>query len=163
MPERQMSAPTIDRGRRCQNCKHWDNGALAIQHYKVKRFAELQARALHIFSNGGPVPVGLTGQRLGDDDIHSPKVGGKRSVNLGFEDMDRYQRMLGLNYELGDTLMRNGQMGMCRVAASPGDFTQLGYLCGDQGPCRYEASVVVDGAEKPDETAGEARSRLGLD
>lgn len=162
--ERYAPAPVLERGRRCENCTNFNNGPLAIQHYKAKRMADLQRHAADIFERGAPaLPVGVTGKRLGDDDPHSPKIGGSRTQREGdFSDLDAHMQALGLNYEYGDKLMREKLLGICMVGAAPGDFVHKDYLCGDQGPCRYVARVIVEDAHKHDETAGEARERLGL-
>lgn len=151
-----MGAPTIERGRRCENCRHFTNGEMAIQHYKIKRNEELNAQAKQIFERGGPVPVGLTGQRLGDME-HSHKVGADATTR-DFRGLDARMQALGINYEFGDTLMRNGQLGLCLISASPGDFVHKDYFCG----AKYDPKVKVDDAHKHDETAEEARDRLGL-
>jgi hypothetical protein len=148
------SAPTITRGRRCENCVHYDNGELAIQHYKAKRFEELKARADKIISEN-PTPAALRAVQLA-----SASVGGKDRQTRNFDDLNHLMQALGVNYELGDTMMRQGLLGMCMVSAAPGDFVHKDYLCGDKGPSRYKSNIKIEGK---DETAGEARSRLGLE
>jgi len=172
-----MSAPTIERGRRCENCMHWDNGVRAIQHYKIKRFKDLEMEAERI----------LARKRLGDDDgsqlqvarnagrlqqegwtpaqaeriaVEAARaVGGARSQTRNFADLNTAIKALGMNLDFGDQLMQAGKLGICTVDAAPGDFVVKDFFCGT----RYKASVVVDGAHKHDETPEEARNRLGLD
>lgn len=86
-------------------------------------------------------------------------VGGKDVQTRDFSDLNAAMSALGVNYELGDTLMRQGVLGLCLVSAVRGDFVHKDYLCGDRGPCRYDGKVKIEGH---DETAGEARERLGL-
>ncbi len=157
MPQRVIGAPTISRGRRCENCRHFNNGELAIQHYKTKRHAELNAIAAQVLE-GKPVSAAARGQRIGADDVHSPTVGGAAIQTRDFSDIDDRMKALGLNYEMGDTLMREGALGLCLVHAAKGDFCHKDYFCGT----RYDPKVKVEGSEKHDETADEARDRLGI-
>jgi hypothetical protein len=153
--ERFAAAPTIDRGRRCENCRHFNNGTMAVQHYKAKRHAEITAKAKEIFERGGPLTGPLVG-RLGDADPHSmPR---RRAVSSDFGDIDSRMQALGLNYEFGDQLMREGKLGLCMIGATDADFVQSTYFCGN----KYDPKVVVDGAAKHDETPEEARERLGM-
>lgn len=147
------SAPTISRGRRCENCIHFDNGVLAIQHYKAKRFAELTARAKKIIEASSDPRIAKLVNTL------STKVRGKDVQTRDFTDLDQAMQTLGVNYELGDTLMRQGVIGLCRISALPGDFIHKNAFCGT----KYEAKVKVEGSETPDETGDEARARLGLE
>lgn len=148
MPQRTIQAPTISRGRRCENCRHYNNGDLAIQHYKTRRHAELDAIAAKVLS-GGPVSAAVRGQRIGGTDRQTRDFG----------DLDERMKALGLNYEMGDTMMRQGVMGMCLVAAAQGDFVHKDYFCGT----KYDPKVKVEGSEQHDETGDEARNRLGLE
>jgi hypothetical protein len=157
MPQRTIAAPTISRGRRCENCRHYNNGELAIQHYKIKRHAELDALVARVFE-GGPVSAASRGMRLGANDIHSHHVGGADRQTRDFGDIDERMKALGLNYEMGDTLMRQSVLGLCLVSASGGDFVHKNYFCGT----KYDPEVKVDDSKTYDETGDEARDRLGL-
>ncbi len=126
-----INAPTIERGRRCQNCIHYDNGPTAVQSYKAKRFADMQHKAKEIIERSG-VKVGRT--------------------NPSFE---QESSLLGANYTLGDKYIREGVLGVCKRGMAPGDFVHAFYLC--QG---WTGSVRPDGAEKPDELPAEARARV---
>ncbi len=97
---------------------------------------------------GGPVSAASLGQRVGGTD--------RQTRNFG--DVDARMKALGLNYDLGDTLMREGALGLCLISAADGDFTHRDYFCGD----RYDSKVKVDGSESHDETGDEARDRLGI-
>lgn len=144
---------TIERGRRCQNCRHYDSGELAVKHYKERRFGEMQTAAKKVLDGEG-VSAALLGQRLGDSDAQKAA---RRVRDLSTLDSDAATK-LGLNYELGDTLLRNGQMGICLIGAAPSDFVHFAYLC-DQWSEKYKP----DESDKPDELGDEARERLGLD
>jgi len=174
---RTTAAPTIERGRRCENCQHWDNGERAIQHYKAKRFADLQRDSHKILErtrlgdqDGSQLQVAKNAaklQREGWTPAQAERIAveasqalsGTRSQTRDFSDLDETMRALGVNYDHGDKLMRAGLLGICGVDAAPGDFVHKDFFCGT----RYNASVVVDEAHKHDETPEEARNRLGLD
>lgn len=143
----------IERGRRCQNCRHYNNGEMAVKHYKQRRFDEMQAAASKVLA-GEPVSAALLGDRLGADDSQRTA---RRVRDLKTFDADAAAK-LGLNYELGDTLLRTGQMGMCLISAAPSDFVHFAYLCE-----KWTEKFKPDDAEKHDELGDEARERLGLD
>jgi hypothetical protein len=144
------AAPTIERGRRCENCLHWSCGEDArakYEDYRRRDFLDAAARTVaaegnrkitkEIAARVGPVGAPKAIRRLGDHDS-----GAK----------------LGLNMAYGDALILGNMLGICHIEAAPGDFVHAHYLCG-----RWTQKYRPDGAEKPDELPEEARERLGLE
>jgi len=127
-----IQGPTIERGRRCQNCTQFDNGPVAVRDYKMRRFAEMQRNAVSVLQRDG-VPV-------------DPRKA------LASKDPEA---ALGANYDLGDQYIKSGLLGVCRKGMTRGDFVHAYYLCD-----RWDERVRPDGAEKPDELPEEARARL---
>lgn len=149
-------APTIERSRRCQNCIHWDNGDKAIKHYKMLRHRDLDQAAAKILE-GGQAPAGLSGKRLSDADPHTQRQF-KDMAAPNMNDLDMRMRLLGLNYSMGDNLMRQGQLGICRAGKTAGDFVKFNYLCAS-----WTGRLIPDGADEGDELSEEAKDRLGYD
>ena len=132
---------TVERGRRCQNCRRFEVGELATQAYKASRFRDLQVKAKEIIEREGYLP-------------NLPPPGAPRKINrLG--DADPHMAKFGENYDLGDQMVRKGMLGLCLVHAAVGDFVHMNYLC-DQ----WQERVKPDGAEKSDELPEEARDRI---
>ena len=126
-----ITGPTIERGRRCQNCVHFDNGEKTVKSYKMKRFNEIQRKAAQILEREGKA-VTKTNSTLKNDPA-----------------------LLGSNYEYGDRCIRAGVLGTCERNMAPGDFVHAFYLCE-----AWSGRVRPDGAEKPDELPAEARARI---
>lgn len=139
--------PVIERSKRCQSCIHWDHEAPALKRYKELKFRDLSKHAASIMA-GETAPPAVMGHRLGDDEhVQKPS----KSV-----DMNDMFRSLGLNYDLGDNLIRTGQIGICLKGAVEGDFVHYAALC-DQWTGR------VKPADGPDELSEAAKARLGYD
>jgi hypothetical protein len=129
---------------------------MAIQHYKACKMRDLNAAAAKVIG-GEKVTPALLGQRLADEEHASGKPAPIRPVR-DLSTMNAQMQALGLNYELGDTMMRTGQLGICLINAAPGDFVHFAYLCE-----KWKERVRPDESEKPDELGDEARDRMGLD
>jgi hypothetical protein len=145
-------APTMTRDRRCQNCRHWNNDELATRHYKTRRFNDMQAEAARVLEQGGMPKARITAALEAMPGIDAEI----NNVTLS----EHNQRRIGQNYEYGDSLIREGMLGLCLVGKSPGDFCHAHYLCAG-----WDARVRPDGALEgnTDELPAEARERLGLD
>jgi len=154
-PTATVSAPTISRGRRCENCRHFNNGPLAIQHYKAKRHQELDQQAQRIFAAGPPKNLKRHPSRAA---VNTVLTGGRNQAVNNLGDIQERLQALGLNYSKGDEFMRLGLMGICLVSAVDGDFVHKDGFCGT----KYDARVKVDGDDQADETGNEARDRLGI-
>jgi hypothetical protein len=147
------TAPRHEVSRRCQNCVSFDNGPLALQHYKAKRFQEMQGAAAKILAGEGVSPA-MLGQRLGDSDPDTPKGGmGVKKVKV-----DAAMDKLGLNYDMGDQMIRQGRIGLCMKHKAAGDFVEYLYCCP-----HWTARVKPDDVRSDDKLAEEAKSDLGYD
>jgi hypothetical protein len=151
---------------------HFDNGEAALKRYKELRFRDMQSAAGKILA-GESVSPAMLGRRLADDERPATKRQRLADTVLkashagqiptrDFGDLSDLMQRLGLNYELGDTLMRQGRLGLCLKGKRPqsmggpeGDFVEDRFLCD-----RWNARVRPDGAEIPDELPGEARDRV---
>lgn len=134
-----FSAPTIERGKRCENCLLWDRSDAAIRHYKDKRFADIQHVAKKVLANDGK-----TTRRARDAQI----------ARLGDDDSNMTQ--LGSNYEMGDNMIRQGMLGICTADNAKGDFVHAYYLCE-----KYQERYKPDGDDGfHDELPEDARKRV---
>lgn len=125
-----VSAPTIGRSKRCQNCIHFDNGEPARQVYFVKRSRELEFKARKRLETAG---VSLRGKSFD----------AKRALKL-IEASDE-----------GMIRLKRGTMGLCAKDAHDGDFVDYLALC-DQ----WVARVVPDGVEKGDVVSAHTRAAV---
>lgn len=134
-----LSAPTIERSKRCENCLLWDRSDAAIAHYKQKRFADIQYVAKEVLANDGK-----TTRRARDAQI----------ARLGDDDSNMAQ--LGSNYEMGDSMIRQGMLGICTANNAEGDFVHAYYLCD-----KWQQRVKPDGDDGfHDELPEDARKRV---
>ncbi len=159
-----ISAPTIERGRRCQNCLSFNNGPIAIRHYKQKRFADMQQEAKEVLQRDGMTKAQVQ-ELLDAARNHEPGTPAPFRIQRQ-SDVDPHSK-LAENYTLGDDLIRRGQLGICLKNNTAGDFVHAHHLCGNDPAspfkCQWTEKFKPDGAEKHDESAAEARKRLGLD
>lgn len=139
-PGKFITAPTMERSRRCENCIHWDNGPKAKQHYEVCRLGEARAQAIRTIEREGTLTEQL---------IPKPK-------RLGADDPAFAQ--FAKNFAMGDSYLAAGLLGICIKGVPDGDFVHGHYLC-DQWSGRF----TPDGAEKGDMTADEAREKRKID
>jgi hypothetical protein len=135
-----ISAPTIERSRRCQNCIHWDNGPTAQKHYEICRLGDAKAHAIRTLEREGQLPKNLhpTPERIGADDPT-------------FKEMSE-------NFAMGDSYMKAGVLGICKRGVPEGDFVHAMYLCN-----QWTGRTRPDDADKGDLTADEAREKHNLD
>lgn len=149
------SAPTIERGRRCQNCVHFSNDEeIAIKRYKELRFRDMQRHAAEVLERDGVSPKRIR-KMLENVQRHKPGTPAPHRIQRQ-GDVDPHSK-LAENYTLGDNLIRQGLLGICLQDCADGDFVHAHYLCD-----RWTEKYRPDGAEKPDELPEDARARLGL-
>ena len=129
-PNAYISAPTIERSKRCQNCIHFDAGDKARQVYFVKRSRELEFKARERLGIAG---VSLAGRAFD----------AKRALKL-IEASDE-----------GMIRLKLGTMGLCAKDAAEGDFVEFRHLC-DQ----WVARVVPEGIEKGDVVSAHTRTAV---
>ena len=144
-----ISAPTIERGRRCQSCTHWDNGERAIKLYKEKRYADLERAAASILT-GAPTSAAVRGERLGAENVLRQK---RTAASMSLNEFEAYGKRMGLQYQIGDNMIRQKVLGICSINATPDDFVHRDYFCD-----RYKSTIVIEGK---DELPEEAKDRLG--
>ena len=142
-PGKFIPGQTLDRGRRCQNCIHFDNGPRAKQFYDQCRFRDMQGNAQQILARDGILP-GETTQRLG------------APARLGASDPAFAH--LSKNFAMGDSYMEARVMGICNKQMAKGDFVHAMYLCE-----AWTEKFKPDGAEKTDKTSEEAKHERGDD
>ena len=139
-PFRIATAPTVSRGRRCQNCRTFDNGPAAIQLYKERRTADVQRRAEQVLEQAGTAMSASARRQLtGDFDQAT---------------MDA----LGLNYELGDQYINAGVLGTCVRGTHTSTFIHAMFLC-----TQWTEKYRPDGSEQHDELPAEARANRDMD
>lgn len=137
---------TVERGRGCWNCKHFDNSARVKQHYLALRTAEVAKAGIDLFA-GHPAPYvapseALRAHKVGEDTVAAEAVQRERSRRKAF-----------------DSLAEKGVIGICTAGKAHGDFVMFGYLCdfwsGVQG-----SSVATAGHEL-DLLPEELKDKLG--
>ncbi len=129
-PDLFISAPTIERSKRCQNCIHFDNGPKAQQVYYVKRSRELEYKArLNLEKEG----ISLIGRSFD----------AKRALKL-IESQDE-----------GMIRLQQGTMGLCAKNKMAGDFVEYRALCAS-----WEQRYAPDGADKGDITSADTRASV---
>lgn len=141
-PGKFITAPTISRGRRCQNCVGFDNGPRAQQHYDVKRLQELQHKAREILERDGKLP----------DSLLRGELPGPERIGADDDAFDHFAK----NFQMGDSYMQAGMMGICQKSQVGTDFVHAMYLCE-----KWEQKFKPDDAEAGDETSEEAKDRMG--
>jgi len=137
-----ITAPerTVERGRGCWNCSHFNNGDLARQHYRTRTMQEKMAlRAHHLPAL----------ERIADDDGSIRDLARKTGelMKRGFTEHEAQQiatadvqRQLGhivaqaqrtdARFQKFDAMVQAGQIGICISGHAPGDFVAHAYLCG---------------------------------
>jgi hypothetical protein len=145
---------TVERGRGCWNCKHFNNEDLAKQHYKQRTMQEkmaIQARQAPILA------------RLSDQDVDGREMAKKTAALMrqGFTEPEaqriahaELQRQLGgivdqarradARFQVFDRMVAAGQIGICVLGASQGDFVDHRFLC-DKWSGVTGASVATEG------------------
>jgi len=144
-----INSKTIERGRRCQNCIHFDAGPKARQHYDALRQRDIIAEAKAIVIREGKLPEDVqTAHKQG-------RLAGPKRIGNDDPGFARLQQ----NFIMGDSYMQAGAMGICRKGIPTGDFVHAMYLCE-----HWSARVKPDGAdEKGDMTSEEIKDREGME
>lgn len=171
--EKMIQAPerTVERGRGCWNCTHFNNGDLARQHYRTQVGQEkLALRAQNLPEI----------HRLGDEDASVRDIARKTAelMRKGFAESEAQQiatadvqRQLGqivaqakqreARFEVFDRAMELGQIGICVAGHAPGDFVEHRYLC-DKWDGMTGSSLATSGKpldKLPDELVDIAESK----
>ena len=138
-PGREFQAPTIERRRRCENCRLWSNDAAVIADYEQRRNAEVRSNALKILDQEG-----VSGNRT----IIAQRLDPKRVAAI----QGRLNK-LGQGFEMSDKLAAQGLLGICKGGHAPGTYVHAHYLCDNW----QEKFKPEDG---DDELPAEARERV---
>ncbi len=125
-----ISAPTIERSKRCQNCIHFDNGPKAQQVYFVKRSREIEFKARQNLEKEG---ISLAGRSFD----------AKRALKL----IERHDE--------GMIRLQRGTMGLCSKDRMAGDFVEYRALCD-----AWEQKYAPEGVEKGDVISADTRAAV---
>jgi hypothetical protein len=122
---------TVERGRGCWNCKHYENGEMSQNRWAERR----QQDTAHLIEQG-VLPL----IRLGDQE----NVVETDEANARFEMMDK--------------LIRAGTAGLCMKSKVPTDFVHCQYLC--DGWNGRDGSSLATAGKPLDKLPGELREMV---
>lgn len=173
-PGKVFHAPerVVERGRGCWNCKHFNNGEMAIQHYQTRTSAERAGLANALIPSMG---------RLGDDDgsVQQAAADAGRLIQQGFttkqaanialakqakknpaiQQVVAQARQQDARFHQFTRMIQQGAIGICMKGKSPGDFVDCRYLCDDGWSGVQGASVATEG-HKLDKSSNEIRDEI---
>lgn len=133
MAGKNFTAPgrTFERSRGCYSCKYFNNGELALNHYKEMRSAQNHQEV----------------QRLGDDEIVDIQTRVKELRSKGYSDRVALRiaerealemleagesptpKRKNAKYQMFDVMAQSGQIGICMANGVMTDFVHHAYLC----------------------------------
>ena len=135
--------PTIERGRGCYNCKHFENGEMARKHYDAKTAQDRQLAAM----TRKPSPVRLADTEVSVIDVakkaaefceqgHPSELAVEMAIaatgckSPEVADAMRLAERSESHLQEYTAAVARGKIGICLKGSTEGDFVVNAYLCG---------------------------------
>ena len=159
-PGKMFHAPerVVERGRGCWNCKHFNNGEMAKQHYRTQITEERMGLAQHLLPSMG---------RLGDSDGSLQEAAAEAGKliqqghtmeqamdialarqapkNKHIQNIVAQAKQQDARFHTFNMMIAKGAIGICMIGKSEGTFVDCRYLCDDGWSGATGASVATEG------------------